>query len=648
MPSEDQIVQALTASLNPHDHQQRKSGEKFLQESMTQENFGPMVLKLVTTSTEQTQLIAAITFKNFVVKYWGSLDDGDNKIPLPDRDLIKNEIVDIMLVAPAKLQKQLSVAITHIATFDFPSKWEALLTKLTENLFSQDFNKVNGVLSTVHSITKRYKFSMKSEELWQEIKLVLVNFYQPLSELFKNICNLIAQHANDKAAITVLVESLVYCAKIYFSLSYQDLPEELEDTLSLWMPRFQEILSFENPVIEREALDSEPTSIEILKSNIIEIVNLYTQKYDEEFEPYLQDFIMKIWQLLTEAQESPRFDTLVFTGMQFLCTISKRTQTNKIFGEDNPNNTDGPIQQIFSKIIVPNSRLRETDVENFEDNPDEFIRSDLEGSDTDTRRKAASDLVKALSEHFEKTMTALAGAQIAELMSMYNSDQAEKWVCKEAALFLVTSLITKSQTRKNGVTAVSDLVNLHDFFDENIFNEMSSSNKSPVLIASCVKFSIHFRNQIGKERASKTLASIAEHLTNESIVLKSYSAHTIEKLLVTNDYKFSLADIGETNINKIVNNLCRGVVESENKFMMRALLRILSLIYKDSNKWPIPSSVTTTLKGALDRANKNPADPTYNHYMFENIAASVRINLKNGNLMEFQKEFFPIGGVSSF
>ena len=36
-----------------------------------------------------------------------------------------------------------------------------------------------------------------------------------------------------------------------------------------------------------------------------------------------------------------------------------------------------------------------------EDNAEEYIRRDIEGSDVDTRRRAACDLVKALSKSFE-------------------------------------------------------------------------------------------------------------------------------------------------------------------------------------------------------------------------------------------------------
>jgi hypothetical protein len=49
----------------------------------------------------------------------------------------------------------------------------------------------------------------------------------------------------------------------------------------------------------------------------------------------------------------------------------------------------------------------ECDEELFEDNPEEYIRRDIEGSDVDTRRRAACDLVRSLSKAFESQMTAI-------------------------------------------------------------------------------------------------------------------------------------------------------------------------------------------------------------------------------------------------
>ena len=54
------------------------------------------------------------------------------------------------------------------------------------------------------------------------------------------------------------------------------------------------------------------------------------------------------------------------------------------------------LSSICEKVILPNMDFRPSDEELFEDNPEEYIRRDIEGSDVDTRRRAACDLVKAL------------------------------------------------------------------------------------------------------------------------------------------------------------------------------------------------------------------------------------------------------------
>lgn len=48
----------------------------------------------------------------------------------------------------------------------------------------------------------------------------------------------------------------------------------------------------------------------------------------------------------------------------------------------------------------PSLRL-EQDVELFEDNAFEYIRRDVEGSDTDTRRRVSCDLVRGLCRNYE-------------------------------------------------------------------------------------------------------------------------------------------------------------------------------------------------------------------------------------------------------
>lgn len=61
--------------------------------------------------------------------------------------------------------------------------------------------------------------------------------------------------------------------------------------------------------------------------------------------------------------------------------------------------------QVCEQIVIPNIRLRDDLEEMFEINWVEYVRRDTEGSDMDTRRRAATDLVKALTSKFESKAT---------------------------------------------------------------------------------------------------------------------------------------------------------------------------------------------------------------------------------------------------
>ena len=71
-----------------------------------------------------------------------------------------------------------------------------------------DFHKINGVLRTAHSLTKRYRHEFKSQELWSEIKLVLEQFAEPFTELFISTMSLVSQHSENKPALLVCNEQL--------------------------------------------------------------------------------------------------------------------------------------------------------------------------------------------------------------------------------------------------------------------------------------------------------------------------------------------------------------------------------------------------------------------------------------------------------
>ncbi len=74
---------------------------------------------------------------------------------------------------------------------------------MVEHFKGGDFHKINGILRTAHSLTKRYRHEFKSQELWAEIELVLGLFADPFTELFISTMSLISQHSQNKQALQV-------------------------------------------------------------------------------------------------------------------------------------------------------------------------------------------------------------------------------------------------------------------------------------------------------------------------------------------------------------------------------------------------------------------------------------------------------------
>jgi exportin-2 (importin alpha re-exporter) len=132
----------------------------------------------------------------------------------------------------------------------------------------------------------------------------------------------------------------------------------------------------------------------------------------------------------------------------------------------------------------------------FEDDPLDYIRRDLEGSDSDTRRRSASDFVRGLMEHFEKSVTLIVNDYINHYLSEYAKNPAQNWRSKDTALFLFSAIAIKSSTALGGVTSTNILVDICQFWAGNALQEFTDQTCHPVLKADYVRYIYVFRNQV--------------------------------------------------------------------------------------------------------------------------------------------------------
>ncbi|XP_014473995.1 PREDICTED: exportin-2 isoform X2 [Dinoponera quadriceps] len=548
-----------------------------------------------------------------------------------------------MLRSPDSIQKQLSDAVSIIGKYDFPNKWPELIDQMVEKFNTGDFHVINGVLHTAHSLFKRYRYEFKSENLWREIKFVLNQFAKPLTDLFLATMNLTQVHANNAEALTVIYNSLVILCKVFYSLNFQDLPEFFEDNMESWMRNFHTLLNVEVPSLQTTG-DEEAGVIEQLKSQVCDNVGLYAQKYDEEFQPYLPEFVTAVWNLLTSTGQQPKYDSLVSNALQFLATVADRAQYRHLFEDPTT------LSSICEKVIIPNMEFRESDNELFEDNPEEYIRRDIEGSDIDTRRRAACDLVKVLSKYFEMKIMEIFGAYIQIMLQNYAEKPLQNWRNKDAAIYLITSSASKAQTQKHGVTQSSELVPLPQFAEQHIQPELTKPNVNefPVLKADGIKFIMTFRSVLPREVVIGSLPQLIRHLSANSIVVHSYAACAIEKILAMRGPD-NLSLVKGADLSPLVADLLKGLFaclntsgSEENEYVMKAIMRSFGILQEVVV--PFLADLLPKLTEKLAIVSRNPSRPNFNHYLFETLSLSIKIVCKTNPVAvsSFEQALFPI------
>ena len=210
-------------------------------------------------------------------------------------------------------------------------------------------------------------------------------------------------------------------------------------------------------------------------------------------------------------------------AIRFLTTVANGVH-HTLFG-----NAD-ILKEICEKIIIPNLTFREEDEEMFELNWVEYVRRDTEGSDSDTRRRAAAELVKSLTVKFSSEVlqllpfqrenvnvitrqgvahqrcafvtqvTQLFSGYVGNMLQQYAQNPAQNWKAKDCAIYLVVALTVKGKTAAQGATTTNEFVNIPDFFNQHIMPELQSANadERPVLKADALKFVTTFRSQIPK------------------------------------------------------------------------------------------------------------------------------------------------------
>ncbi|ORX36025.1 Cse1-domain-containing protein [Kockovaella imperatae] len=637
------LSQALSSTVVSHDAATRRLAEESLRQGESQPGFLVLLLQLVRSDDVDmiVRQAGGVYFKNAVKRLWEG-EETDVMISPEDKAAIKQQLVPIMIAlgspATAKLQAQIGEGLAIIAEKDFPEQWEGLVDELVGSLSPDNFVINNGVLATAHSIFKRWRAQFRSDKLYSEINFVLARFCQPYYELFAHVDRLLSAPAGQPlpagSSIPLLAQSLLLLIQLFHDLSSQDLPPFFEENMGSFMGEqggregwLRKYLSWEREELKGDDEDETPGPLQKIRSSICEIAELYALKYSDAFNQ-LGTFVDGVWNMLTTLGPGAKEDVLVSRALKFLSVVVKMGDHRDMFS------SPATLNMFCERIILPNMTLRQNEEEMFEDDPMEYIRRDLEPStESDTRRQAATDFTRALMEHFDQQVTQIINGYITSFLQEYATNPAEKWKSKDTAIYLLTSIASRGSTQQLGVTSTNVLVDVVNFFGQNIFADLQAASGTvhPILTVDAIKFLYTFRNQLTKDQLVSVLPLLVQHLASDNYVVSSYAAITIERILfikVNRQAQFTQSDVrpfAENILMTLFANIERGATPekiSENDYLMKCAMRVI--ITARQALTPVYANVLSRLVNILGEISKNPSNPKFNQYCFESVSALIK------------------------
>ncbi len=498
-----------------------------------------------------------------------------------------------------------------------------------------------GVLTVAHSIFKRWRPLFRSDALFTEIKYVLENFSQPFLNLLQRVDLLIKENSNNKNELIKLFQVMLLLIKIYYDLNCQDIPEFFEDNLEIGMSIIHTIFNYQNPLLNTDD-DDEAGILEKIKSAICELIQLYTVQYEDVFQSKIPIFIETCWSLLVSIGPESKYDILVSKALGFLTAVAKMPRHSDVF------KTEQAIKEITEKIILPNIQLRDSDEELFEDDPIEYTRRDLEGSDTDTRRRAATDFLRELKDGEQSSATQIIMEYVSRYLQEWQQDNS-KWRAKDTAVYLFTSIAVKGTISTSGVSSSNLLLDVVGFFSTNIAPDLLNKNGNPILIVDAIKYIYTFRNQLTKQQLLEAFPLLSLHFLSNEYVVYTYTAITFEKILsIRNDNgsfifdKDDISPFSQELLNNLFGLILRGSTPeklAENEFLMKCIMRVL--ITTSTNVKLYGDAVLGKLIEIILEISKNPSNPRFSHYSFEAISILIKSIILNNGSKHIQELIFP-------
>lgn len=477
-------------------------------------------------------------------------------------------------------------------------------------------------LEAMKKICKKYRYMFRSDALYSEMNYMIEHLSGHLLLQANNCMEMAKQQTADRPTIEVCLSILNNVLHIIESiLSQEELPDFYEDNLE----NIAAILSF---LLEVDYPQFQPTIPELVKcrQKSVRLVHMYQFKFSEFFQKYSQFFFDRIWGMVINKQvpSSKSHEKLIQAVIRYLSEMAGYQELAPFFKTN--------MLSLFSLLIVPNISITEDDLEEYEFEPESYVRNDLEESDTETRRRQCMKFVQGLAKRFSSEVNQLISDFVNQLLGEYTQNRDKEWIKKTTVLNLIITASIGQYTYRSGAEQILiPFEMLASYLDQLVMPELSEEkiDNLPLLKATCIKFIYMFRNQLPDQYVPVLLDKIADFLRSQNFVNQSYAAACIEKLLLRkqiggNNPIFTPQNVDLNMLSKLLQGLCEVLQATKNLYAVRSLYRTVQLA--QDNILPFAETMGQVVSAFIDQAAKDEAQssPNYIYILFETAALTLR------------------------
>lgn len=610
--------------------QLRNQGEAELRQFEEQNDYAAQLFNYFTNPATPAQLamMAAVNLKNYIKKRW--LPEEGPSVSPDSKASIKSYIYPAMIGSIPTVSSQLRESIEWIAKSDFPQEWNGLLQHLYEGLavgYTVNSPAVTTALLTCHKLFKRYRYSFRSDELWTEIKLVVDTLYAPYFAVATQIYQCL-QNATTQTEITMHIQTFIPLLKVFISLNGQDIPQQFDDSLPNWMNLLNFLLNYLSPLL------TDDSALFILKSKVLKCLTLYAQKYDEDFEPYVKNFCTSVWDLLSRASGFSQYDRFVSACLEYFRVVTFKPQIAELIHSN--------LSVMFGNLILPNMVISEDEEDIAESTPMEFVKMFLEDANEDTRRCSCGQLMKVLIKQFPQDINRLVLEQQNTVLNAFRTSSQAYWKQMDALILLLSGVFPLLYTPRNGASSVATtpahIIELYN----NLVSPQLTTAEFPILKTSCLKFIYVYRNQFPKERLLEVMGKVIAFLDSDNVLLASYAAATLERLLMIKEEKVLLftKEFIADSLRLLLQNIANALTKHpRNTYIMNAFFRVTWISQELFAPFAAPACdiFITYIKQVI--TEPQDSEPHFNWLLFECI--SLAMKWSGNNILSIQEKLEP-------